>query len=337
MTSITYKKAGVDIAAGDKIAKVARDLASGFKKNGMVSDIGLFAGLFKVNWKKYKNPLLVACTDGVGTKVKLAQALNRHKTIGQDLVAMNVNDLITCGASPLFFLDYIGCHKVELPVIKKILKSITAACKNSGCTLIGGETAEMPDIYAEGEYDLVGFAVGIVEKEKIIDGRQIKPGDVLIGLASSGLHSNGYTLARKLVAGNLHQKFGSKTIAEILLEPTRLYPKLISELTSNFKIKGIAHITGGGITGNLPRIFPDGCGAVINKKSWTVPEIFKYLQEKGRISEKEMFKTFNLGIGLIIVAGKKEASKISGWLKKKREKYFIIGKITKGEKGVWLI
>lgn len=339
MTPLTYKKAGVDIKAGDKIADIARDLAAGFKKTGMVSDIGRFTGLFRVNWKKFKNPLLVATTDGVGTKVKLAQLLNKHETIGQDLVAMNVNDLITCGATPLFFLDYIGCHKVDLLVIRKILKSITEACKNSGCALIGGETAEMPDIYARGEYDLAGFAVGIVEQGKIIDGKKICTSDVLIGLASSGLHSNGYTLARKIAGNALNKKLAgsNKSISEILLEPTRLYAKLITVLTKKFKIKGIAHITGGGITGNLPRIFPDRCGAVIKKKSWKVPGIFTYLQRKAKISEKEMFKTFNMGIGLILVADKNEAPKISGWLKNQGEKHYVIGRIVKGKKEVKLI
>lgn len=342
MAKLTYKKAGVDIQAGEKVAKIARSLGKSFKKQGLASDIGLFAGLFRPDWKKFKDPLLVATTDGVGTKVKLAQILNRPQNIGQDLVAMNVNDLITCGARPLFFLDYIGCHKVELPIIKKILQSITAACKMAACALIGGETAEMPDIYGAGEYDLAGFAVGLVEKSKIINGRKIKAGDVLIGLASSGLHSNGYTLARQVLGQDLtslNKKplANSPTLGEILLTPTIIYSALIQELLKKFSPKGIAHITGGGIPGNLVRILPAGCQAVINKKSWEIPKIFQLIQKKGQISEEEMLKTFNLGIGLVIVVAQRDAKAISAWLDKKAQKYFIMGKIVRGPKEVKII
>lgn len=318
MKKLSYKKAGVDIEAAQKAIKLIKPLVKKTYSKKVFGDLGNFAGFFEID----KNNVLVASTDGVGSKLKIAFELNEHNTIGIDLVAMSVNDTITSGAKPLFFLDYIGTNKVKPQIIKEIIKGITKGCQEAGCSLIGGEIAELPDFYKKGEYDLAGFGVGIVKKNKIIDGQKIKAGDLIIGLASDGLHSNGYALARRAL-----KKANKNTLKE-LLKPTKIYAKTILDLTSKFDIKGIAHITGGGLTGNIPRILPKNCQAEIYKNSWPVPKIFKEIQEKGKISDQEMFKTFNMGIGMVFIISKNDPEKINSYLKAKKEKFFLIGKIV---------
>ena len=326
---ITYKQAGVDIKAGHEVVKRIKKVAKG---------IGLFGGLFPFG-KHY----LVGATDGVGTKLKLAFMLNRHQTVGIDLVAMNVDDVAAMGAKPLFFLDYIACHKVEPNLIEKLVKGMVEGCKIAGVELVGGETAELSDMYHKGEYDLAGFAVGIVEKDKVIDGRKIKEGDRIIGLASSGLHSNGYTLARKVIFDKAQiqprDKLDGfqKPIGEELLTPTRIYTPLILELIKKFKIKGISHITGGGIPENLGRIIPQKRQAVIELNSWPIPRIFRLIQKLGEVEHNEMYKTFNMGIGMILVVDQKDANRVMQYLARKKETAFLIGEIAKGNREVIII
>ncbi len=286
---VTYKQAGVDISKGNALVKKIKKFAPA---------IGFFSGFYPLDTKKYKNPVLVSSSDGVGTKLKLAFLLNKHDTVGIDLVAMNVNDIITCGAKPIFFLDYYACSKLDLKVAEPVIKGINEGCRQADCVLLGGETAEMPGFYQQGEYDLAGFAVGIVEKDKIIDGSKIKPGDIIIGLPSSGLHSNGFSLVRKIFSEKELVKYGKE-----LLTPTRIYVQevLFALRSSLFAIKGIAHITGGGFLDNIPRILPKNCQARIYKKTWRVPEVFRLIQKKGKIPEKEMFRVFNMGIGMVII------------------------------------
>lgn len=326
---ITYKQAGVDIEAGYEVVRRIKKVA---KK------IGLFGGLFPFG-KQY----LVGATDGVGTKLKLAFMMNKHQTIGIDLVAMNVDDVVAMGAKPLFFLDYLAMHKVDPNLAEKILKGIVEGCKQAGVELVGGETAELSDMYQKGEYDLAGFAVGVVDKDKVIDGRKIKEGDKIIGLASSGLHSNGYTLARKVIfeTGNLNPKEKlegfDRPLGDILLTPTKIYTKLILELIKRYKIKGISHITGGGIPENLSRIIPPKKQAVIELGSWPVPKIFGLIKRVGEVDHEEMYKTFNMGIGMILVVEAKEAEKIMLFLKKRKEEAFLIGEIGAGKGEVIII
>ncbi|MBU1867299.1 MAG: phosphoribosylformylglycinamidine cyclo-ligase [Candidatus Margulisbacteria bacterium] len=326
---ITYKQAGVDIEAGYEVVRRIKKVAKG---------IGSFGGLFPFG-KQY----LVGATDGVGTKLKLAFMLNKHDTIGIDLVAMNVDDVVAMGAKPLFFLDYIGAQKVEPGVIEKIVKGIVEGCRQSGVELVGGETAELPDMYHKGEYDLAGFAVGVVDKNKVINGSTIKEGDRIIGLASSGLHSNGYSLARKVIfekgnigPGDKIDDF-NKSIGEVLLTPTKIYAALILELMKKFTLKGIAHITGGGIPENLGRVIPPKRQAVIELNSWEIPRIFKLIKKLGEVDHAEMYKTFNMGIGIILVVPAKEADKLLQYLAKKKEKAFLIGEISKGNQEVIII
>ncbi|OGC10947.1 phosphoribosylformylglycinamidine cyclo-ligase [candidate division WOR-1 bacterium RIFOXYA12_FULL_52_29] len=326
---ITYKQAGVDIEAGYEVVRRIKKVAKG---------IGSFGGLFPFG-KQY----LVGATDGVGTKLKLAFMLNKHDTIGIDLVAMNVDDVVAMGAKPLFFLDYIGTQKVEPGVIEKIVKGIVEGCRQSGVELVGGETAELPDMYHKGEYDLAGFAVGVVDKNKVINGSTIREGDKIIGLASSGLHSNGYTLARKVIfekaslgPGDKIDDF-NKSIGEVLLTPTRIYAALILELINKFTIKGIAHVTGGGIPENLGRVIPPKRQAVIELNSWEIPRIFKLIKKLGEVDHAEMYKTFNMGIGMILVVPAKETDKLLDLLAKKKEKAFLIGEISKGNQEVIII
>jgi len=301
MTSkLTYKEAGVDIDSGNKTVEYIKPLAKKTNRPEVISGVGGFSGLFKLP-EGYKEPVLVGCTDGVGTKLKLAFKLNKHETIGIDLVAMCVNDLICCGAEPLFFLDYFGCGKLSPEQAKEVIKGIAEGCLQANCTLLGGETAELPGFYKNDEYDLAGFAVGIVEKSKILDGKNIKEGDVLIGIESSGLHSNGYSLANKIF---LETTKWDKSIGETLLTPTIIYVKLIRNLISKFEIKGIANITGGGLTENIPRVFPENIGCKIDFNSWERPKIFKLIQELGNIEDTEMLRTFNNGIGMVLVVSK---------------------------------
>ena len=334
--NITYKDSGVDIESGDKTVDYIKPLAKKTYRKEVISGIGGFNGLFRIP-SNYKNPVLVASTDGVGTKLKLAFKLNKHETIGIDLVAMCVNDLICCGAEPLFFLDYFATGKLSPEQVKEIITGITDGCIQSNCTLLGGETAELPGFYKSNEYDLAGFAVGIVEKENIIDGSKIKPDDVLIGIESSGLHSNGYSLAQKVIfeiakwdINYKHPKL-EKSIGEVLLTPTFIYTKLINTLKSKFNIKGIANITGGGFTENIPRIFPENISCEIDLSSWKRPEIFNILQETGPIDKEEMLRTFNNGIGLILVADKNDEKSIISEIEKQGYKSYKTGLIVENK------
>ncbi len=338
--SLTYKTAGVDITKGDKLIDIIKPFARSTFRKEVAADIGSFGAFFQINLSKYKNPILVSSTDGVGTKLKVAFMMKKHSTVGIDLVAMCVNDILTSGAEPLFFLDYFATGKLSTKVAADVIRGIADGCKMAGCSLIGGETAEMPGIYGPGEYDLAGFSVGIVEKDKIIDGFNIKSDDVVVGLSSNGLHSNGYSLARKLffdIKKYKPNKFIPEldcTIGEELLKPTRIYVKNILNVLKTFKTKGLAHITGGGITENLPRIIPEGLGAVIKRDSWPVHKIFDIIQTQGKISDKEMYRTFNMGIGFILVVNKSDVIKIIKKLHSLGEKAFVIGHIEKGHAGV---
>ena len=326
---ITYKQAGVDIEAGNEVVRRIKKFAK---------SIGFFGGLYPLG----KN-FLVGAADGVGSKLKLAFTMNRHDTVGIDLVAMNVDDVVATGAKPLFFLDYIACQKVHPPTIEKIVKGIVAGCKKSNCELLGGETAELSDMYHQGEYDLAGFSVGIVEKNKVINGSKIKAGDRIIGLASSGLHSNGYALARKVLFD--HAKLNpkeymedfSKKLGDELLTPTRIYTPTILKLIKRYTVKGISHITGGGIPENVARVLKRNVQAVFELYSWPVPQIFKMIQRLGKIDQNEMYKTFNMGIGMVLIVDGKEVDKIMRFLKKEKEKAYLIGEVVKGKGEVIII
>lgn len=322
--SLTYKDAGVNIEAGNELVRRIIPLANKTfsPKGNVLTEIGGFAGFFSPILKSYQEPVLVSGCDGVGTKVKIAQLLNRHNTIGIDLVAMCVNDLIVTGADPLFFLDYLAVGRLNVPQGEKIISGIVEGCKQARCALLGGETAEMPSIYKEDEYDLAGFAVGIVDKKRIIDGSRIIPGDKIIGIASSGLHSNGYSLVRKILENELDKW------AEDLLIPTRIYVEIVSQIKEQFDIKGIAHITGGGLLENIPRVLPKGTKAVIKEGTWMVPDTFKLLAEKGEIPQEDMYRTFNMGIGLVVILSGEEAHNIENRFE---EKIFLIGEIKQGE------
>ena len=333
---LTYKDAGVDITAGNNFVELIKKSVKSTYIPGVMGDIGGFGGLFEL--AKYKNPVLVSGTDGVGTKLKLAFMLDKHDTIGIDAVAMCVNDIAVLGAQPLFFLDYLAIGKLIPENQAAIVKGIADGCIESGCALIGGETAEMPGFYEVGEYDIAGFAVGVVEKDEIIDGRNIKPGDVVIGLASSGVHSNGYSLVRKLffdVMGwdkdRYVEEFG-KTLGEELITPTKLYVKPVLELKKDVEIKGIVHITGGGFTENVPRVLPDNVDVIIDKNSYPVLPVFKMMQKLGNIEDEEMYRTFNMGIGMMMVVNAADAEKAVEKLNSLGEKAYIIGKVVEGNK-----
>jgi phosphoribosylformylglycinamidine cyclo-ligase len=337
---LTYKKAGVNIDEGDRFVRLISPLVKKTFRKEVLNDLGSFNALFKLDLKKYKDPVLVSGTDGVGTKLKIAFMMDKHDSIGIDLVAMCVNDILTSGAEPLFFLDYFATGKLKADKAADVIKGIVKGCKESGCSLIGGETAEMPGFYPEGEYDLSGFAVGVVDKYRIIDGSGTKPGDAIIGIASNGIHSNGYSLVRKLFFDIKQMKAGSNIpelksgLGKELLKPTRIYVKAFMALRNKVKIKGMAHITGGGISGNLPRIFPEGICADIKTDSWPVPKIFTLIQKMGNVPEEDMRKTFNMGIGYIIVVSGVEAEQAVVLLKKSGYRAFIIGRTEKGGKGV---
>jgi len=334
----SYKEAGVDVDKGDDFVRSIKSLVEGTFRPDVLTKLGGFAGCVSLNLQRYKRPTLVSSTDGVGTKLKIALAMDRHDTVGIDLVAMCVNDIIVIGARPLFLLDYLAVSKLDPNRAKKVVGGIVKGCLEAECSLIGGETAEMPGFYKKGEYDLAGFVVGILEEDQIIDGSGIRIGDRLIGIASSGLHSNGFSLVRKVLLER-HKLDLRKRVAELgerlgetLLRPTRIYVKTILNLLKDFSPHGMAHITGGGITGNLPRILPKGCKAVIRKGTWDVPPIFPFLQERGNISEDEMYKTFNNGIGMILVISPKDAQKVMARLQALGERGFIIGEIVKADK-----
>jgi len=303
----TYRDAGVDIDAGDEFVDRIKPLVRSTFRPEVLTDLGGFGGLFRLQTKKYEDPVLVSGTDGVGTKLKIAFMMDKHDTVGIDLVAMCVNDIAVSGAEPLFFLDYFATGKLAVPKAQQVVSGIAEGCRQAGCALIGGETAEMPSMYADGEYDLAGFAVGVVDRSKMIDGKAIQRGDAIIGLASSGLHSNGYSLVRRVLfeEGKLTPDDRlpdlDRSLGDVLLTPTRIYAKQILTMIREFPIKGIAHITGGGITENLPRVFPSGVRARINRKSWAVPPIFSVLSRLGQVESQEMYRVFNMGIGLILI------------------------------------
>jgi phosphoribosylformylglycinamidine cyclo-ligase len=302
-TPLSYQQAGVDIQAGDSLVERIKPLAKATLRSEVIAGIGGFGALFDIG-QRYRHPVLVSGTDGVGTKLRLAFELNRHATVGIDLVAMSVNDILVQGAEPLFFLDYFACGKLDVDTATSVVAGIADGCKQSGCALIGGETAEMPGMYPAGEYDLAGFAVGVVEKDSIIDGSSIKAGDHIIGLASSGPHSNGYSLIRKIIevtGASLDTLLDGRSLADHIMEPTRLYVKSVLRLMKSVPIKGMAHITGGGITGNLPRTLPPTLAATVDSKSWKRPVIFDWLQQQGNVTDHEMWDVFNCGIGYTIV------------------------------------
>ncbi|MBI2354416.1 MAG: phosphoribosylformylglycinamidine cyclo-ligase [Deltaproteobacteria bacterium] len=343
---ITYKDAGVDIEAGNSFVNMIKPLVRSTYRPEVMADLGGFGGLFSLNSAKYRNPVLVSGTDGVGTKLKIAFMADRHDTVGIDLVAMCVNDIVVQGAEPLFFLDYLATGRLLPEKAASIVQGIAEGCRQAGCALIGGETAEMPGFYADGEYDLAGFAVGVVERENIIDGSGISVGNRLIGIASSGLHSNGYSLARKLIFERMGLGIASElpgtghTVAEELLLPTRIYIRSIMNLLRDFSINGIAHITGGGLLENIPRVLPRGCRAAIRLASWERPALFELLREAGNVERDEMYRTFNMGIGMVLAVAEHEAEDMIYRLNGLDERAWIIGEIIaapEGENGVELV
>lgn len=337
---ISYKDSGVNISEGNRAVELMKAKVKETYTKGVVGDIGLFSGGFSLkDFMHFEEPTLLASTDGVGTKLIIAQQMDIHNTVGIDLVAMCVNDLICQGAKPLFFLDYIATGKVDAVKIADIVGGIAAGCKETGCALIGGETAEMPGLYSEEEYDLGGFSVGIVDRKKIIDGRDIKQGDKIIGLKSSGLHSNGYSLARKIFFEHMNltceQKLDgmSDSIGKILLKPTKLYVNTIMSLIEEYDLKGIANITGGGLIENVPRILPEDLNAKINKNAWDYPEVFLKIKELDIVEEKELYTSFNMGIGMVIIVSEEKAQEICEYINNNlQDEAFIIGEITLGEK-----
>lgn len=332
--SLSYKDAGVDIEAGDQLVENIKPFAKRTLRPEVLGGIGGFGALVEVS-KKYRSPVMVAGTDGVGTKLKLAFQLNQHDTVGQDLVAMSVNDILVQGAEPVFFLDYFACGKLDVAVATDVVKGIAHGCELAGCALIGGETAEMPSMYPEGEYDLAGFAVGLVERERIITGKNIVPGDIVLGLASSGPHSNGYSLIRKIVARSGVDLHANLPLAQQLLAPTRIYVKpLLAALNANPEwIKGMAHITGGGLTENIPRILPEGVTGIIDRKTWTRPAVFDWLQQQGQVDDAEMARTFNCGIGMAVVVAPVHAAALAAFLAAQGESVFTIGNVRVRQAG----
>ena len=331
--TLDYKSAGVDIAKGNLFVQKIKGITA---KTGAgrccIGGIGSFSGLFKLDVKKYKDPVLVSSTDGVGTKLMIAQRLNLHTGVGFDLVGMCANDIATTGARPLFFLDYIATGKLQTGTLSGVVESIAKACAQSGYALIGGETAEMPGMYKPGEYDLAGFCVGIIDRKNIIDGSSIKKGDIMLGLASSGPHSNGYSLIRKVFTNTQTRK-----LKNILLAPTRLYTQCLLKLQDKLRVKGIAHITGGAYEDKISRIIPKGLCAVIRKTAWPVPEIFKIIQKKGNIKDSEMYRVFNMGVGMAVVVSRKDIKRAQDILRRLNIKSWIIGSIENGKKPVKLI
>jgi phosphoribosylformylglycinamidine cyclo-ligase len=337
--SLTYADAGVDIDKADKLVDRIKKIAQQTPRSGVIGEIGGFGGLFSLNITNMESPILVSSTDGVGTKLKIAFMMSKHETIGIDLVAMCVNDIVVQGARPLFFLDYLSMGKLEEKIAVDVIAGIGEGCTQAGCALIGGETAEMPGFYKDNEYDLAGFTVGVVENSKIIDGSGIHVGDQLIGISSSGLHSNGYSLVRKICFDILKLKIDThipelgKTIGEELLTPTKIYSQTILSIIKNLPVIGLAHITGGGITDNIVRVIPERCSVVMRKNSWDVPPVFTYLKEAGNISEREMRRTFNNGIGFIAVVHEKDAQEILDCLIAMKENVFAIGEVVERKEG----
>jgi phosphoribosylformylglycinamidine cyclo-ligase len=350
---ISYEQAGVSIDANDEMVRQIQSAVAGTFGPRVIETKNGFAGMFRLDYderlfkKNHKNPVLVACTDGVGSKVQLAAQIKKFDTVGIDLVAMSVNDMLTQGAEPLFFLDYLAVHKLEPKTVAELVKGIAAGCKEADCALLGGETAEMPGTYRKDDFDMAGFAVGVVERRKIITGKNIRKGDVILGLASNGLHSNGYSLVRNICFKKDALKMTDKinqlddtVLGDTLLEPTRIYVKPVIKLLGQYKVKkiihGMAHITGGGLVGNIPRVLPKDCDAVIKKSSWPVPKIFTFLQNQGPVEEDEMFRVFNMGIGFVLIVAEDFADSIKRKLTKYDEKVYKIGRITSGTSKVIL-
>ena len=336
MEKMTYRDAGVDIDAGNESVSMIKDSVRATYRPEVLGDLGGFGGLFALRAQDYREPVLVSGTDGVGTKLRLAFLLNRHDTIGQDAVAMCVNDILVQGAEPLFFLDYLAVGKLEPTQVADVVSGVARACKESGCALIGGETAEMAGFYPVGEYDIAGFAVGVVERERLITSARVKAGDVLLGLPSSGVHSNGYSLVRKIVfehkgfRGDEYMEELGRSIGEELLTPTRLYPWVCLPLIRDFDLHGMVHITGGGFYENIPRALPDEMGAEVDAAAWEMPAVFRLLQEWGNVDWAEMYRTFNMGIGMVLIASEEEAARIEAHLGAQHETVFRIGRVIEG-------
>ena len=335
---LTYRDAGVDIDAGDALVDRIKPMAARTMREGVLAGIGGFGALFEVP-KRYKEPVLVSGTDGVGTKLKLAFDWQRHDTVGIDLVAMSVNDILVQGAEPLFFLDYFACGKLSVDVAAQVVGGIARGCELSGCALIGGETAEMPGMYPDGEYDLAGFAVGAAEKSKLIDGKSIRPGDVVLGLASSGAHSNGFSLLRKILqraGARPEQDFYGRPLGDVVMEPTHLYVKPVLAVLAQYEgqIKGLAHITGGGLLDNVPRILQAGLQAHLQRDAWQLPELFSWLQQQGGVADTEMYRVFNCGIGMVAVVAPEHAQAIAGALRAQGETVYQLGDIRECAAGV---
>lgn len=340
--AISYKDSGVDVERGYKAVELMKKHVKSTYNENVLGDIGSFGGFYSIGGEKMEEPVLVAGTDGVGTKLKYAFVANKHDTIGIDAVAMCVNDIVCQGAKPLFFLDYFATGKLSPETVATVVSGISEGCRQSGCALIGGETAEMPGFYPDGEYDIAGFAVGIVDRKKVINGQNIKAGDVLIGIASSGVHSNGYSLVRKLFGDENKEELTAfderlgDTPLNVLLTPTKIYVKSILNLISKVNVKGIAHITGGGFFENIPRIFPEGIGCEINKNAYEVPPVFKVMQEKAQISDAQIYNTFNMGVGMVVCVEEKDVAATISSLEASGEKVFVLGKTVNG-KGVTLL
>jgi len=333
--SLSYRDAGVDIDAGDALIEAIKPFAKRTMRDGVLAGIGGFGALFEVS-KKYREPVLVSGTDGVGTKLKLAFHLNRHDTVGIDLVAMSVNDILVQGAEPLFFLDYFACGRLNVATATDVIKGIAAGCEQAGCALIGGETAEMPSMYPDGEYDLAGFAVGAVEKSRIIDGKKISPGDVVLGLASSGAHSNGYSLVRKILdvaQPDLNADFHGRPLSDVLIAPTRIYVKSLLALMEKIDIHGLVHITGGGLVENIPRVLQPDLTAVLHRDAWQMPPLFTWLQRHGGVEDAEMHRVFNCGIGMTVIVAKDKADETEAMLRQSGETVFRLGEIRERHQG----
>lgn len=334
---MSYHDAGVNIDAGNRLVENIKPHVNRTMRPEVLNGIGGFGALFEIS-KNYQNPVLVSSTDGVGTKLKLAFKLGKHDSIGIDLVAMSVNDILVQGAEPLFFLDYFACGKLDVDIATRVVKGIALGCEQAGCALIGGETAEMPGMYSENEYDLAGFTVGVVEKDRIINGLSITEGDAVLGLASSGAHSNGYSLIRKVLEEShtdLSTDFNGKALKDVIMEPTRIYVKPLLDLLKHFPVKGMAHITGGGLVENIPRILPEGLAAVLQRSAWEMPELFSWLQQQGKIADREMYRVFNCGIGMVLIIANEHVEAVMKALRNAGEVVWHIGttrQCGKGEK-----
>lgn len=342
MDRLSYRQAGVDIDAAEEAVRRIAPLARATFRPEVLGGIGAFAGFVRVP-ARFREPVLVSSSDGVGTKVKVAFLADRHDTVGVDLVAMGVNDVLVHGAEPLYFLDYIGCARLDPARIETIVAGVARGCQQAGCALVGGETAELPELYAAGEYDLAGFAVGVVDGDRIVDGARVRPGHVILGLASSGLHANGYSLARKIVFDVLKLAVDAalpgsgRTVADELLEPTRIYVRGVLRALERFEVSAMAHITGGGLPGNVPRVLPEGCRARIRRGAWPVPPVFETLRRAGRVDDAEMFRTFNMGIGYVIIAPAAHVDPLQTLLTQEGEQVFVIGDVVAGRRGVELV